>query len=514
MADQLFPAESGFYDAINQDRVYTADDMNRPYKRVVSDGVFATKVGTPSTDLQVFPGEGERQVLVSAGQAIILHKWFELPSPVTVTVPENNTLFTRVDSVIARVDMTDAVRAGSIVYRTGTAASSPTPPAINQDGTNVKEFRVANVYVAAGATTITASAIEDLRGSDECPWITGLITQVDTSTLFEQYQAAYKEQYDKYDEDYAEYTAEQRERWDAFIETLTEELEVVTSTEIEYGQATASQGQTEFSIPFLSYNHDTDALEVFINGLFGTAGTDFNFNGDYTKIVLTTAADAGARIDFRCIKSVISANIENAMAIVERIDSIVSAFTADTGEIQITLTAGVTAVDGKTPSIRCVGGRVYLRGSVKGLTGAGQIGSIPSDLVPATVHTYVSAAWSGSTAVSTVVLSISATGTISISARSAAFTASAEIPLTTTYLSAAQPARAMAYNFCGYVDSYSELPEDPQSGDVYQMQAADAERGIEAGDWLLWDGAEWQKMNGSITDSQISYIVQNINVGE
>lgn len=512
MADQLFPAESGFYDAINQDRVYTADDMNRPYKRVVSDGVFATKVGTPSTDLQVFPGEGERQVLVSAGQAIILHKWFELPSPVTVTVPENNTLFTRIDSVIARVDMTDAVRAGSIVYRTGTAAASPTPPAINQGGTNVKEFRVANIYVAAGATVITASAIEDLRGSDECPWITGLITQVDTSTLFEQYQAAYKEQYDKYDEDYVEYTAEQRERWEAFIQTLTDELEVVTSTEIEYGQATAIQGQTEFAIPFLSYDHDTDALEVFINGLFGTAGTDFNFSQDYSKIILTTAADAGARIDFRCIKSVISANIDNAMAIVERIDAIVSAFTADTGEIPITLKAGVTAVDGKTPSIRCIGGRVYLRGAVKGLTGAGQIGSIPGDLVPAMVHTYASGAWTGATTVSTVVLTISTTGTVSLAARSAAFAATAEIPLATTYLAAAQPTVAMVYDYKGSVETYANLPASGQkSGDVWEIQTADAGHNIAAGDLVVWNGEAWQKINGSITGSQITSIVNALS---
>lgn len=511
MADQSFPVESGFYDAIEQDRVYTADDMNRPYKRVVSDGVFATKVGTPSTDLQVFPGEGERQVLVSAGQAIILHKWFELPSPVTVTVPENNTLFTRIDSVIARVDLNDSVRAGSIVYRTGTAEAWPTPPAINQDGTNVLEYRLANVHVAAGAATITASAIEDLRGSAECPWITGLITQVDTSTLFEQYQAAYKEQYDKYDEDYAEYTAEQRERWDAFIETLTEELEVVTSTEIEYGSATAAEGQTEFSIPFLSYNHDTDSLEVFINGLFGVVGTDFTFNNDFSAIVLTTAADAGSRIDFRCIKSVISANIDNAMAIVERIDSIVTAFTADTGEIPITLSPGVTAVSGKTPTVRCIGGRVYIRGSVKGLTGTGQIGSIPGTIAPSTAHVYDTAVKNGTTAAASLILTISEAGTISVSARSASYSAAAEIPLATTYLAAAQPAISLVYDYKGTVTTYGQLPGVGQkSGDVWEIMTANAEHNIIPGDWVLWTGAGWQKMNGSITDTQIEAAVNAV----
>ena len=33
MADQVFAVISGFYDAINEDRTYTADQMNRPYNR-------------------------------------------------------------------------------------------------------------------------------------------------------------------------------------------------------------------------------------------------------------------------------------------------------------------------------------------------------------------------------------------------------------------------------------------------------------------------------------------------
>ena len=30
MSDQLFPIKSGFYDAINNDRTYNAEDMNKP----------------------------------------------------------------------------------------------------------------------------------------------------------------------------------------------------------------------------------------------------------------------------------------------------------------------------------------------------------------------------------------------------------------------------------------------------------------------------------------------------
>ena len=52
MSEQIFNVECGFFHSMNGDREYFATDMNRPYKRVITNGVFATPAGTPSTDLQ------------------------------------------------------------------------------------------------------------------------------------------------------------------------------------------------------------------------------------------------------------------------------------------------------------------------------------------------------------------------------------------------------------------------------------------------------------------------------
>ena len=77
MADQIFNVKSGFYDAVNLDRLYSADDMNKPYSRVIADGVFATNQGTPSSDLQVVSTGTGMQISVMAGQGIFGAKWFQ-----------------------------------------------------------------------------------------------------------------------------------------------------------------------------------------------------------------------------------------------------------------------------------------------------------------------------------------------------------------------------------------------------------------------------------------------------
>ena len=50
----------------------------------------------------------------------------------------------------------------------------------------------------------------------------------------------------------------------------------------------------------------------------------------------------------------------------------------------------------------------------------------------------------------------------------------------------------------GSVASYSALPASPAKGDAYLVQAADAEHGVEAGEFVMWDGSAWQDMGGTV----------------
>ena len=95
-----------------------------------------------------------------------------------------------------QVDKKESGRVANIIYREGTASSNPVPPTLKNDD-DIVEMRIANIYVSAGANKIEQLAITDLRGSSECLWITSLIQQVDTSTLFMQWQQAYADLFNK-----------------------------------------------------------------------------------------------------------------------------------------------------------------------------------------------------------------------------------------------------------------------------------------------------------------------------
>lgn len=514
MADQIFSANAGFFDAINYDRTYSADDMNKPYSRVIADGVFATNQGTPSTDLQVVSAGTGMEISVQRGQGIFASKWFESPSAIIITVPPNTTFYPRYDSVIVQIDKRSSGRVGNIVYRTGTPAANPQYPPINTVA-NVVEYPLAYVYVAAGATAINNDAITDLRGSASCPWVTGLITQVDTSTLWAQYQAAYMQQFAQFTTDYQNYTSEQREAWEEFVQTLTEELTVNTNVILFSSVYTATGSATVIPINIPSYNPNTDILQVFINGLLAVENTDYTVNSNNQNITLTTAIKAGNDVNFIVFKSVIGADIESAVTMMRKLDDKIANFMADSGWINFTLESGAQAYDSNNkPGVRCIGNRVYLRGAIKNLTSNSTICTLPVSYRPAQDHVFTTSAFNSSGTVNDeITITVSASnGTIKLTAKSGTITGTDKISIATSFLAATGNSVAMIYEYMGSVATYADLPESGMNtGDVYMIQTADAEHNIAAGDDVMWNGSEWELLNAVISSDDIDTIIDSIS---
>ena len=430
MADQTFSANAGFFSAVSGDREYYAEDINRPYKRLVSNGVYATPQGTPSTDLQVKQGSG-MNITVEAGQGLFSDKWFE-SEQTTITVPSNTSTSPRLDSVLVQIDNRVSGRVGSIVYRTGTASSTPAAPSINTV-TDVVEYRIANVLVNPGVSTIYQSNIYDLRGSAECPWVTALVNQVDTSTLFDQWQSAYQNYFDTSTEDFEAYMAEIQADWDAFVQSLTDDLTVATNVISIRSSYTTVGSTTIVPVGIPSYSSSTDVLFVYINGLLCDSSKYTYISNN--QIRLANTLPAGQLVSFVCLKSVISGDISTISTLISQLNQRISEISSDSGWVNLTLTGNATAYNElNVPAIRCIGNRVYIKGCIKGETGANNpVAVIPVACKPTyNRHLYTTAAVNGSSCIP-VVLQITNSGYIYTVAFGGAISAGAMIPLDTEY---------------------------------------------------------------------------------
>lgn len=280
----------GFFNSVNQDRLYPADDMTKPYEMLVSNGVFATQLGTPSNYLQVY-AEGGMNVKIKAGRGIFFDKWFLNDSDMVLSLDSAEPTLSRIDSVVVKVDKSENVRAASIEIKKGSPNSSPQPPALTHTD-YVREYRLANVTIAPNTGSITQTMIQDTRGLSECGWVTSLIQQLDTSTLYEQWQAGFEE-------------------WFQDVKETLSTATLIRSYNKTY--TTSVQDEVEIPIDIPQFNRNIDILQVYINGLMLIKDVEYTII-DNTEIELTDGVDVGTPISFVVYKSIDGSDAETVVS--------------------------------------------------------------------------------------------------------------------------------------------------------------------------------------------------------
>ena len=179
---------SGFFNSINGDRLYNADQISHIFEGLITDGVYES-VGEK---LAVQPNSG-MTIQIATGRGWFDKRWVNNDSEYTMTIENSDVILKRYAAVVIKVDSTDGGRNATPYLKYGEFATSPVKPTMERTET-VKEYCLAYIYIGAGVSEITASVIEDTRADESvCGWVTGLITQLTTATLFTQYDAIFKE---------------------------------------------------------------------------------------------------------------------------------------------------------------------------------------------------------------------------------------------------------------------------------------------------------------------------------
>lgn len=300
---------SGFYNSIGSDREYYADDMNMPYKKIITNGV----IPVPSSSLQVMARSG-LTVTVKPGNGLFADKWLENDADIVLTHEAAHATLARIDLVVVRVNENESVRNTSIVIIKGTPASNPVAPSYNRT-TYINDYVLAQVKINAGATSITQTNITDTRPNNTmCGWCTSLIEQVDTTTLFNQWQTAGEEAQE-----------ENQAAFNAWFQNVKETLSTATLIRQYVNRYNVqTNGQKVIPIGISQYNANLDILEVYINGFNAIPTVDYTVTGN-TSITLTNAVNSGAYVVFKVFKSVDGSDAETVVSQVVELQNKVNA---------------------------------------------------------------------------------------------------------------------------------------------------------------------------------------------
>lgn len=176
----------GFFDANlvggEYDRVYLASQFAAYFASFIGNGVFAKH----SNQLQVVEmATPQMQIGVERGQAWIKGYWYENTDMFYLPIDVADGVLNRIDSVVLRLGFSE--RNIWLAVKKGIPAVNPIAPKVTRNA-DYYELQLATISIPAGSIKITQAQITDTRMNQEvCGWVTGVIDQIDTTTLFNQY---------------------------------------------------------------------------------------------------------------------------------------------------------------------------------------------------------------------------------------------------------------------------------------------------------------------------------------
>lgn len=276
------------------DRKYSSEDISNWLKSIVSNGVLAN----PSTNLKVIPKE-RLNIAVQAGEGWINGHKMVNTTEYALSIEAANMSLPRIDRVVFALDYT--TREMRIYVKKGTPANNPVAPILAKTDTLI-ELALADILLPANTTIIETGMITDQRLNTQlCGVVHGLIDQVDTTGIFEQYQEGFNEWFQN------------------VKDTLTS-----TSLFREYKKVVYSNiaNQKTFNIPIedLHYNSALDILHVYVNGIRLVEGVHYSKNEKQIFFVNPFPV-INTPLEITNWKSVDYAGVESEIATIESIES-------------------------------------------------------------------------------------------------------------------------------------------------------------------------------------------------
>lgn len=230
---------SGFFNSLNGDRKYNAEQMSAIFDGIINDGVFAN-IGTA---FGVTANGTDTEITVGIGRAWFNSAWIYNDAILSLQPEDSEMVLNRYDAVVIEVDHSDSGRKGDIKIIKGTPSSTPVYPTMTRNA-YVNQYPLAYIYRAAGSTVINQANVTNRIGTTDCPYITAILQVTNIDNIVAQWQG----EWDVWSAQWTQWEA----LWNNWFAEQTEDVDDATS-------AWLSQMQTEFEVWF-------NSLQVMLDG--------------------------------------------------------------------------------------------------------------------------------------------------------------------------------------------------------------------------------------------------------
>ncbi len=180
--------KSSFFNDINDDRIYFAEDFARHLKKYFTNGVF-------NNELQVI-ANNDMTITIREGDANIEGYRYTNTGDLTKTIETADGKLKRIDNVVLRLDLTNRLISAQIIK--GIFSETPKAPDLVRSST-IYDIKLAEINIDKGITSITQSSVKDTRpDTNLCGIVTSTVDTLELTDVYNQLYAKYNELIDQH----------------------------------------------------------------------------------------------------------------------------------------------------------------------------------------------------------------------------------------------------------------------------------------------------------------------------
>ena len=278
----------GFYNSLDHDRKYNAEQFGSIFDGVIHDGVYMNIGGT----MMVKATGADMTVNIQTGRAWFNHTWTLNDTIYPIILPDAEQMLSKIVAIVLEINNETNVRTNSFKTIVGTPASQnpQRPTLVNTE--SIHQYPLAYILIKPGVEVIKQEDITNMVGTSACPFVTSVAASMNVDALIA-----------KWENQWNNWFRQDQVDWDAFVMRVNTEFDTFLGDQLARMNAlVTASGQRIDEFIDDSENQYADlfsGLEAAANQYFDDSTTAWNnwFQHYQDELSASQAAHLQAQID-------------------------------------------------------------------------------------------------------------------------------------------------------------------------------------------------------------------------
>lgn len=278
----------GFYNSLDHDRKYNAEQFGSIFDGVIHDGVYMNIGGT----MMVKATGADMTVNIQTGRAWFNHTWTLNDTIYPIILPDAEQMLSKIVAIVLEINNEINVRTNSFKTIVGTPASQNPQRPILVNTESIHQYPLAYVLIKPGVEVIKQEDITNMVGTSACPFVTSVAASMNVNELIA-----------KWENQWNNWFRQDQVDWDAFVTRVNTEFDTFLGDQLARINAlVTASGQRIDEFIDDSEDQYTDlfsGLEAAANQYFDDSTTAWNnwFQHYQDELSASQAAHLQAQID-------------------------------------------------------------------------------------------------------------------------------------------------------------------------------------------------------------------------